>query len=67
MCEPSIAPTTLDNPDSLRNLAFVFNKLSPVGQDITSIDMEFNAFITLLTECESEDFPKSNFVPIDLK
>jgi len=57
----------LDNPDILRNLVFLSNKWSLFGQDIISADNDNKAFITLLTQCEREEFPKLNFDPTDLK
>jgi len=45
----------------------VFNKISFLGQVIISADIAYKAFTTLLTQWESDDFPKSNFDPIDLK
>lgn len=67
MCVPSMAPITLSNSEILWNLVFVFNKRSPFGQDIISADMEFKALTTLLTQWESDDFPKSNLDPTDLE
>lgn len=62
-----MAPITLGNLEIFWNLAFVFNKLPPFGQNIISADIKFKALTTLLTQWESDDFPKSNLDPTDLE